>query len=74
MAPDRAGVCRRGHQPFQGRHGALVAGGASGLGEATVRRLHADGASVLVNLEVARGNITLAGQTAAAWASRGPRP
>ena len=33
-----------------------------------------DGASVLVNLEVARGNITLAGQIAAAWASRGPRP
>jgi 3-hydroxyacyl-CoA dehydrogenase / 3-hydroxy-2-methylbutyryl-CoA dehydrogenase len=28
--------------------GALVAGGASGLGEATVRRLHAEGASVLV--------------------------
>src|SRR5580693_9374430 len=33
-----------------------------------------NGASVLVNLEVARGNITLAGQIAAAWASRGPRP
>jgi pseudouridine-5'-phosphate glycosidase len=33
-----------------------------------------DGASVLVNLEVARGNITLAGQIAAAWASRDPRP
>ena len=33
-----------------------------------------EGASVLVNLEVARGNITLAGQIAAAWASRGPRP
>src|SRR5215469_6439461 len=33
-----------------------------------------DGASVLVNLEVARGNITLAGQIAAAWASLGPRP
>jgi len=29
-----------------------------------------DGASVLVNLEIARGNITLAGQIAAAWASR----
>ena len=28
--------------------GALVAGGASGLGEATVRRLHADGARVVV--------------------------
>ncbi|HEY2650438.1 MAG TPA: SDR family NAD(P)-dependent oxidoreductase [Solirubrobacteraceae bacterium] len=28
--------------------GALVAGGASGLGEATVRRLHGDGASVVV--------------------------
>ncbi len=28
--------------------GALVAGGASGLGEATVRRLHADGAHVLI--------------------------
>ena len=33
-----------------------------------------DGASVLVNLEVARGNITLAGQIAAAWATRAPRP
>jgi 3-hydroxyacyl-CoA dehydrogenase/3-hydroxy-2-methylbutyryl-CoA dehydrogenase len=28
--------------------GALVAGGASGLGEATARRLHADGASVVI--------------------------
>jgi 3-hydroxyacyl-CoA dehydrogenase/3-hydroxy-2-methylbutyryl-CoA dehydrogenase len=28
--------------------GALVAGGASGLGEATVRRLHSDGASVVI--------------------------
>jgi 3-hydroxyacyl-CoA dehydrogenase/3-hydroxy-2-methylbutyryl-CoA dehydrogenase len=28
--------------------GALVAGGASGLGEATVRRLHADGARVVI--------------------------
>jgi NAD(P)-dependent dehydrogenase (short-subunit alcohol dehydrogenase family) len=28
--------------------GALVAGGASGLGEATVRRLHAEGANVLI--------------------------
>jgi NAD(P)-dependent dehydrogenase (short-subunit alcohol dehydrogenase family) len=28
--------------------GALVAGGASGLGEATVRRLHASGASVVI--------------------------
>src|SRR5688572_18489044 len=28
--------------------GALIAGGASGLGEATARRLHADGASVLI--------------------------
>ena len=28
--------------------GALVAGGASGLGEATTRRLHADGASVVI--------------------------
>jgi 3-hydroxyacyl-CoA dehydrogenase/3-hydroxy-2-methylbutyryl-CoA dehydrogenase len=28
--------------------GALVAGGASGLGEATVRRLHADGATVVI--------------------------
>ena len=27
---------------------ALVAGGASGLGEATVRKLHADGASVVI--------------------------
>jgi 3-hydroxyacyl-CoA dehydrogenase / 3-hydroxy-2-methylbutyryl-CoA dehydrogenase len=29
-------------------NGALVAGGASGLGESTVRRLHAKGASVLI--------------------------
>jgi NAD(P)-dependent dehydrogenase (short-subunit alcohol dehydrogenase family) len=29
-------------------NGALVVGGASGLGEATVRRLHGDGASVLI--------------------------
>ena len=28
--------------------GALVAGGASGLGEAVVRRLHAGGAEVVV--------------------------
>ena len=28
--------------------GALVAGGASGLGEATARRLHADGAHVVI--------------------------
>jgi 3-hydroxyacyl-CoA dehydrogenase/3-hydroxy-2-methylbutyryl-CoA dehydrogenase len=28
--------------------GAIVAGGASGLGEATVRRLHGDGASVVI--------------------------
>ena len=28
--------------------GALVVGGASGLGEATTRRLHADGASVTI--------------------------
>ena len=27
---------------------ALVTGGASGLGEATVRRLHADGAAVVI--------------------------
>src|SRR5579884_321106 len=31
-----------------GGSGALVAGGASGLGEATARRLHADGAHVLI--------------------------
>ncbi|HSC01741.1 MAG TPA: SDR family NAD(P)-dependent oxidoreductase [Solirubrobacteraceae bacterium] len=31
-----------------GSSGALVAGGASGLGEATVRRLHADGAHVVI--------------------------
>jgi NAD(P)-dependent dehydrogenase (short-subunit alcohol dehydrogenase family) len=36
--------------------GALVAGGASGLGEATVRRLHGDGASVVVaDLNAERG-------------------
>jgi 3-hydroxyacyl-CoA dehydrogenase / 3-hydroxy-2-methylbutyryl-CoA dehydrogenase len=29
-------------------HGALIAGGASGLGEATARRLHAEGASVVI--------------------------
>src|SRR5438874_933925 len=29
-------------------NGALVAGGASGLGEATARRLHADGAHVVI--------------------------
>ncbi|MGH2883709.1 MAG: SDR family NAD(P)-dependent oxidoreductase, partial [Solirubrobacteraceae bacterium] len=31
-----------------GGSGALVAGGASGLGEATARRLHADGAHVVI--------------------------
>jgi NAD(P)-dependent dehydrogenase (short-subunit alcohol dehydrogenase family) len=31
-----------------GGRGALVAGGASGLGEATARRLHADGAHVVI--------------------------
>jgi 3-hydroxyacyl-CoA dehydrogenase / 3-hydroxy-2-methylbutyryl-CoA dehydrogenase len=37
--------------------GALVAGGASGLGEATVRRLHAGGASVVIaDLNEERGN------------------
>src|SRR5579864_1961344 len=36
--------------------GALVVGGASGLGEATVRRLHADGAHVVVaDVNEARG-------------------
>jgi 3-hydroxyacyl-CoA dehydrogenase / 3-hydroxy-2-methylbutyryl-CoA dehydrogenase len=36
--------------------GALVAGGASGLGEATVRRLHADGAHVVIaDLNQTRG-------------------
>jgi 3-hydroxyacyl-CoA dehydrogenase/3-hydroxy-2-methylbutyryl-CoA dehydrogenase len=36
--------------------GALVAGGASGLGEATVRRLHADGAHVVIaDLNAERG-------------------
>ena len=35
---------------------ALVTGGASGLGEATVRRLHADGASVVIlDLPSSRG-------------------
>jgi len=31
------------------------------------------GASVAVNLDVARGNITLAGQIATAWSARDPR-
>jgi NAD(P)-dependent dehydrogenase (short-subunit alcohol dehydrogenase family) len=39
-----------------GGSGALVAGGASGLGEATVRRLHAGGAHVVIaDLDVDRG-------------------
>jgi 3-hydroxyacyl-CoA dehydrogenase / 3-hydroxy-2-methylbutyryl-CoA dehydrogenase len=42
--------------------GALVAGGASGLGEATVRRLYADGASVVIaDLNEDRGQ-ALAGE------------
>jgi 3-hydroxyacyl-CoA dehydrogenase / 3-hydroxy-2-methylbutyryl-CoA dehydrogenase len=42
--------------------GALVSGGASGLGEATVRRLHAAGASVVISdLNVDKGN-ALAGE------------
>jgi NAD(P)-dependent dehydrogenase (short-subunit alcohol dehydrogenase family) len=42
--------------------GALVCGGASGLGEATARRLHAAGASVVISdLNVDRGN-ALAGE------------
>jgi NAD(P)-dependent dehydrogenase (short-subunit alcohol dehydrogenase family) len=42
--------------------GALVAGGASGLGEATVRRLYADGASVVIaDLNEERGT-ELAGE------------
>src|SRR5690606_24505442 len=37
--------------------GALVAGGASGLGEAVVRRLHADGAHVVIaDRDAARGS------------------
>jgi NAD(P)-dependent dehydrogenase (short-subunit alcohol dehydrogenase family) len=36
---------------------ALVVGGASGLGEATARRLHADGASVVIaDLNAEKGN------------------
>jgi 3-hydroxyacyl-CoA dehydrogenase/3-hydroxy-2-methylbutyryl-CoA dehydrogenase len=43
-------------------HGALVAGGASGLGAATVRRLHAGGAHVVIaDLNVDRGT-ALAGE------------
>ena len=42
--------------------GALVAGGASGLGEATVRRLHAGGAQVVIaDLNEERG-AALAGE------------
>jgi 3-hydroxyacyl-CoA dehydrogenase / 3-hydroxy-2-methylbutyryl-CoA dehydrogenase len=42
--------------------GALVAGGASGLGEATARRLHADGASVVIaDLNAEKGE-ALAGE------------
>src|SRR5215472_10809169 len=59
---------------------ALAAAGAAGIrGKAVTPFLldhvqrATDGASVLVNLEVARGNITLAGQIAVAWAGRGPR-
>jgi 3-hydroxyacyl-CoA dehydrogenase / 3-hydroxy-2-methylbutyryl-CoA dehydrogenase len=45
-----------------GGSGALVAGGASGLGEATSRRLHADGAHVLIaDLNEERGD-ALAGE------------
>jgi NAD(P)-dependent dehydrogenase (short-subunit alcohol dehydrogenase family) len=45
--------------------GALVAGGASGLGEATVRRLHAGGASVVIaDLNEERGG-ALAGELGA---------
>jgi 3-hydroxyacyl-CoA dehydrogenase/3-hydroxy-2-methylbutyryl-CoA dehydrogenase len=41
---------------------ALIVGGASGLGEATVRRLHADGASVVIaDLNADKGN-ALAGE------------
>jgi NAD(P)-dependent dehydrogenase (short-subunit alcohol dehydrogenase family) len=43
---------------------ALVAGGASGLGEATARRLHADGADVVIaDLNVEKGR-ALAGELA----------
>ncbi len=43
---------------------ALVAGGASGLGEATARRLHADGANVVIaDLNVDKGQ-ALAGELA----------
>jgi len=45
-----------------GGSGALVAGGASGLGEATARRLHAGGAHVVIaDLNQDRGR-ALAGE------------
>ncbi|MBV9606192.1 MAG: 3-hydroxyacyl-CoA dehydrogenase [Solirubrobacterales bacterium] len=45
-----------------GGSGALVAGGASGLGEATARRLHGDGAQVVIaDLNEERG-VALAGE------------
>ena len=44
-----------------GGSGALVAGGASGLGEATARRLHADGAHVVIaDLNADRGEAVAA--------------
>jgi 3-hydroxyacyl-CoA dehydrogenase / 3-hydroxy-2-methylbutyryl-CoA dehydrogenase len=46
---------------------ALVAGGASGLGEATARRLHADGASVVIadlNAEKGEGLVAELGERA----------
>jgi pseudouridylate synthase len=60
--------------------GALRAAQAAGIrGKAVTPYLLAhmqqatEGASVAVNLDVARGNIALAAQIAAAWAARGPR-
>jgi pseudouridine-5'-phosphate glycosidase len=61
--------------------GALRAAEAAGVsGKAVTPFLLAhmqqatEGASVAVNLDVARGNIALAAQIAAAWADRGRRP
>jgi pseudouridylate synthase len=57
---------------------ALAAAGAAGVRGKAVTPFLLDymqratgGASVAVNLDVARGNIALAGQIAAAWAERG---
>ena len=48
--------------------GALVVGGASGLGEATARRLHGSGAAVTIaDVNVEKGE-TLASELGAAFA------